>query len=228
VDLAAVRVAPVPLLACGAVAAARNVLTLVEDAEVLSAAGRPARAYSLAVLAVEELGKAGSLSVLAAMPENVRAQAPIGRLLEWHQMKLLKGTLLTEVQVGPAGVCARLAAGPFADLEEMVEDAEASARDEDRVRLRGLYVDVDHSGRVQQPSEVTAPEVLEQLARARRAASVASEMLDPGALERIANPDPCTVEFSRAMINAFRAIGKNRSPEAAADVVLSAASELRG
>ena len=57
-DLAAVKAAPALLLARGAVAAARNVQDLVEDAAVLSGAGRPARAYSLAVLAVEELGKA--------------------------------------------------------------------------------------------------------------------------------------------------------------------------
>ena len=55
-------------LACGAVAAARNACGLVEDAELLSRAGRLARAYSLAGLAVEEVGKAGSLATLAAMP----------------------------------------------------------------------------------------------------------------------------------------------------------------
>ena len=38
-------------------------------------AGRHARAYSLAVLAVEEFGKAFGLLTLAAMPKNLRAQA---------------------------------------------------------------------------------------------------------------------------------------------------------
>ena len=89
--LRAVKEAPVRVLARGAVAAARNARGLVQDAELLSGAGRLARAYSLAGLAVEEVGKAGSLAALAAMPENLRARAPVGRMLEWHQMKLVAG-----------------------------------------------------------------------------------------------------------------------------------------
>jgi len=228
VDLAAVKAVPVPLLACGTVAAARNVVGLVEDAEVLSGAGRPARAYSLAVLAVEELGKAGSLAVLAAMPENVRDQAPVGRLLEWHQLKLVKGTLLAAVQVALPEVCSTFAAQPISDLVEMVDKAQALARDEDRVRLRGLYVDVDRSGQIQQPSEVTPAQVREQLDLARLAASAASALLDPGVPARITHPDAATIEFSRALISAFGVIGHARSPEAAADVVLGAASKSRG
>jgi len=53
-DLGAVKAASRPdLLACVA-AAAENTQGLLNDAELLSAAGQHARAYSLAVLAVEE------------------------------------------------------------------------------------------------------------------------------------------------------------------------------
>lgn len=223
-DLAAVKAAPVTLLAEGAIAAARNVQGLVHDAEVLSAANRPARAYSLAVLAVEELGKSGGLVYLAAMPDKVREQAPVGRLLEWHQLKLVKGTVLAELQVAPPAVCPTLAAASFADVSDVLDDAQAFARDEDSVRLRGLYVDVDHSGRVQQPSEVTAAQVRRQLDLARSAASVASDLLDPDAPDLIANPDPRTVDFSRALVEAFGGLRHGRSPEAAADVLAEAAS----
>ena len=65
-------------LAQGSVAAARNAFGLVEDAELLSGAGRQARAYSLAGLTVEEVGKAGSLATLAAMPENLRERRRSG------------------------------------------------------------------------------------------------------------------------------------------------------
>ena len=69
-DLRAVKAASRPeLLACAA-AAAENAQDLLDDAELLSDAGRHARAYSLAVLAVEEFGKATSLLALAAMPET--------------------------------------------------------------------------------------------------------------------------------------------------------------
>jgi AbiV family abortive infection protein len=227
-DLAAVKAAPVPLLACGAVAAARNVLTLVEDAEVLHAAGRPARAYSLAVLAIEELGKAGNLVYLAAMPEKLRAQAPVGRLLEWHQMKLVKGTFLATVQVTPSCVSGMLAPGPLSDVAEILDRAQAFARDGDRVRLRGLYVDVERGGQVQQPSAVTAAQVREQLDKARRAAAVANELLDPGMPDQIAHPQEATVEFSRALISAVRVAGHGRSAKAAADVLFDAATKLVG
>src|SRR5260370_16599860 len=93
-DLAAVKDAPAWALARGSVAAARNARGLVQDAELLSGAGRLARAYSLAGLAVEEVGKAGSLPDLAAMPENLRARAPVGRMLEWHQIKLVPAHLI--------------------------------------------------------------------------------------------------------------------------------------
>jgi len=228
VDLAAVKEAPVRLLAHGSVAAASNARDLVEDAEVLFGAGRPARAYSLAVLAIEEVGKAGNLAALAAMPENLRAQAPVGRLLEWHQLKLVKGTLLAALQIAPSDVCAKLASMPLNDLAEILDDAEAFARDEDRVRLRGFYVDVERSGRVRAPSEVTAAQVREQLDRAQLAASAARALLDPGAQARIAHPDAETIEFSRALISAFGEIGHARSPGDAADLWLDASSKLRG
>src|SRR5258705_3578091 len=100
VDLGAVKEAPVPVLARGAVAAARNARGLVQDAELLSGAGRLARAYSLAGLAVEEVGQAGSLADLAAMPENLKARAPVRRMLEWHPMKLVAGQLIAAVPFG--------------------------------------------------------------------------------------------------------------------------------
>jgi AbiV family abortive infection protein len=107
VDLGAVKEAPARELARASIAAARNARGLVEDAELLSGAGRQARAYSLAGLAVEEVGKAGSLAALAVMPENLRVRAPVGRMLEWHQWKLVAGQLIAAVPVGVPGVAAR-------------------------------------------------------------------------------------------------------------------------
>jgi len=47
------------------------------------------------------------------------------------------------------------------------------------VQQRGLYVDVDRSGHVREPSKVTAAEVRVQLDRARRAVSAVNALLDP-------------------------------------------------
>ena len=195
-DLAAVKDAPALVLARGSVAAARNARGLVQDAEILSGAGRLARAYSLAGLAVEEVGKAGSLAALAAMPENLRARAPLGRMLEWHQWKLVTGQLIAAVPVGVPGVAARFVTMPLSEVAEILDQARASAQDVDRLKQRGLYVDVDRSGHVREPSEVTAADVRIQLDRARLAASAATALLDPGAPLRLANPGAASVEFS--------------------------------
>ena len=227
-DLAAVKDAPALVLARGSVAAARNARGLVEDAEMLSGAGRLARAYSLAGLAVEEVGKAGSLAALAAMPENLRARAPLGRMLEWHQWKLVTGQLIAAVPVGVPGVAARFVTMPLSEVAEILDDARAFAEDVDRLKQRGLYVDVDRNGRVREPSEVTAADVRGQLYRARRAASAANALLDPAAPLRLANPGAASVEFSRAVVTAFGATGLARGPEAAADVLVNAASKLQG
>jgi len=223
-----VKDAPALVLARGSVAAARNARGLVQDAEMLSGAGRFARAYSLAGLAVEEVGKAGSLAALAAMPENLRARAPLGRMLEWHQWKLVTGQLIAAVPVGVPGVAARFATMPLSEVAEILDNARASAQDVDRLKQRGLYVDVDRRGRVREPSEVTEDEVRVQLDRARRAASAANALLDPGAPLRLANPGAASVEFSRAVVSTFGATGLARSPEAAAEVLVNAASKLQG
>ena len=119
--------APASALARGAVAAARNACGLVEDAELLSGAGRLARAYSLAGLAVEEVGKSDSLAALAAMPEDLRARAPVGRMLEWHQMKLVTGQLIAAVPLGVPGVATRFATMPLREVAEILDKAQAFA-----------------------------------------------------------------------------------------------------
>jgi AbiV family abortive infection protein len=228
VNLGAVKEAPARALTRGAAAAARNACGLVEDAELLSGAGRLARAYSLAGLAVEEVGKADGLAALAAMPESLRAQAPVGRMLEWHQMKLVTGQLIAAVPASVPGKVARLAAMTQGEVAELLDDAQAFAENTDRLKQRGLYVDVDGRGHIREPSEVTAADVCEQLDRARQAASAAIALLDPSAPLLSADPGADDFQLSRALFGAFREIGRARSPEAAADVLRSAVTKLRG
>lgn len=163
--------APACALACGAVAAARNACGLVQDTELLSGAGRLARAYSLAGLAVEEVGKADSLAALAAMPGNLRARAPVGRMLEWHQMKLIVGQLTAAVPFSPPGKATRFVTMPPGQVAEILDNAQAFAEDIDRLKQRGLYVDVDRRGNIREPSEITAAEVREGRSRSPEAAA---------------------------------------------------------
>ena len=220
--------APARELARGAIAAARNACGLLDDAELLAGAGRLARAYSLAGLAVEEVGKAGGLATLAAMPENLRPQAPVGRMLEWHQMKLVAGQLIAAVPLGAPTLATRLVTMPLSEVAELLDIAQAFAENVDRLKQRGLYVDLDSNGQVREPSEVTAAEVRGQLDNTRLAAVAADALLDPSAPARLASPGPAAVEFSRALVAAFGETASARSPEAAADVLRNTATKLQG
>ena len=227
-DLGAVKAASGPTIARCAAGAAANAQDLLEDAEVLSAAGRHARAYALAALAVEEAGKAASLFALAVIPPNLRAQALLGRMLEWHQLKLVGGMLIAAVPWRRECTTAAVLRDMAEDqVEEILANARALAQDQDRLKQRGLYADIDAAGRVQLPSEVTGDDVAGQLDRARQAVSSAAVMLDPGLLAVAADPPAETVEFNRALVSAFGEAGCGRSPEAAAAVLLSAVRQLR-
>jgi len=228
VDLRAVKAASRTELCASAAAAAANAVGLVDDAELLSGGGRYARAYSLAVLAVEEFGKATSLVELAAMPENLRAQAPVRRMLEWHQLKQVGGLLIAAVGFSePSCAAARLAVMPVTQLEQILDVTGAVAEDADRLKLRVLYMDLDREGRIRRPSEITEAEVSRQLARARQVASSAGLMREPAVQARLAHPPVELVELSRALVRAFAEAGDARSPTAAAAVALQAVCKLR-
>jgi AbiV family abortive infection protein len=227
VDLRAVKTATGPELAAGAAAAARNACGLLRDAEVLAGAHSTARAYCLAALAVEEVGKAASLATLAGMPETLKARVPIRRMLEWHQLKQATGQLVAAVPHGPSGLGARLMAMPAADLAPMMSALEVRAEEADRLKRSGLYVDIGQGGKIREPSEITETEVTRQLAQARQAVGSAKALLDPDEQARL--PYPCAegVELARAAVSALAGAGYARSPDAAAEVLMNMVSKLR-
>ena len=226
-DLPAIKAAGrAPLLAC-ALAAARNGLGLLRDAEVLAGAGSAARAYSLAALAVEECGKAFSLTALAVLPRKLRTQAPVGRMLEWHQLKQVGGLLIAAVPIDPPGLAAKLVAMPSTQATRILTSLGVPADEADRLKRRGLYVDMDRTGRVCEPSEITEAELASQLERARQAAFSAALVLAPEARARLVKPPREVIELASALVNAVIREGNARTPEAAADIMLNAVSSLR-
>jgi AbiV family abortive infection protein len=226
-DLRAVKAADRPeLLAC-ATAAAENGQDLLDDAEFLYDAGRRARAYSLAVLAVEEFGKTLNLLALAAMPKNLMAQAPVRRMLEWHQLKQIEGLLMAVVPLSEPGLAVRLAAMSLTKLTKILDAMDAFAQDADRLKLRGLYVDMHRDARIRQPSEITEAEVSDQLSKARRVASSVRPLRDPGVQARLADPPAEAIELARALVSAFAEAGDVRKPKAAAAVALRAVRKLQ-
>ena len=221
-DLRAVKAASrAELLAC-AVAAARNAQDLLFDAEALAGTGSRGRAFSLAVLAVEESGKAAGLTALAGLPNEMRTHAAAGRLLQWHQLKQVGGLLIAAVTFDGAGVAAKLAAMPAAQVTQIIRCLGVSADEADRLKRRGLYVDMGANGRIREPSEITEAEVTGELARARQATASAVMLLDPEVQARIARPPAEAVELSEALASALTLAGYTRTPEAAAEVLVDA------
>lgn len=221
------RAATGPQLVAFAVAATANARGLLTDAQILARADRKPRAYSLAALAVEECGKAVSLAALAMLPDDLKAHAPVGRLLGWHQLKQVGGLLIASVTYCPPGLAAKLAAMTAADLAQILGALEEPADEADRLKRRGFYVDMDRAGRIREPSDITEAEVTNHLARAVQAVSSASTLLDPAVQAMMTNPPAEGVELSRAVVSALADAGDARTPEAAAHVILEAICKLR-
>lgn len=226
-DLQAIKAASRSELTSCAVAAARNAQGLLHDAETLAGLGSTARAYSLAVLAVEESGKAVWLAALAVLPKRMRARAAVGRMLQWHQLKQVGGLLIAAVTVEVPGVAAKLAAMPATQATRVISSLSVPADEADRLKRRGMYVDMDSSGRIREPSEITEAEVTGQLARARQAAGSAGLLLGPEAQARIANPPAEAIKLVCALVTALTQAGYDRTPEAAAEVMLNAVRKLK-
>jgi AbiV len=131
------------------------------------------------------------------------------------------------VPFGSPTLAAQLAAMVPDQVAGIVEDAQVLAQDVDGLKQRGLYADMDRSGRVRLPSEVTEADVAGQLGRAKLAVSSASVVLVPGTAALIANPPAEEIELCRAAVTAFAEAGYGRTAEAAAGVWLEAVGKLR-
>ncbi len=194
---------------------------------MLAGSGSTARAYSLAALAVEECGKGLCLTALAVLPRTLRTRAPVGRMLEWHQLKQVGGLLVAAVPIDAPGLATRLSAMPAARATQILTTLSLPAEEADRLKRRGLYVDMDRAGRICEPSEITETELISQLARARQAAVSAALLLGPAAQARLANPPAEVIELASALVNALIQEGNTRTPEAAAHIMLIAVRDLR-
>jgi len=222
-----VKAASGPQLVAFAVEAAVNARGLLNDSQLLAEAHCWPRAYSLAALAVEECGKAVGLSALAMMPGGLRGQAPVGRLLEWHQLKQVGGLLIAAVTYGSPGAAAKLAAMDTAELTQTFAALEAPADEADRLKRRGFYVDMDQDGRLRGPSDITEADVTRQLDSARRAVASAIGLLDPAVQARVTDPPAEAAELAWALGSALTEAPYARTPEAAVNVMLTAVSKLR-
>jgi hypothetical protein len=156
-----------------------------------------------------------------------KAQAPVGRLLEWHQWKQATGQLLAVVPYLPPEVGAGLLATPSIDLEQIMSSMEVCADEAHRLKRSGLYVDIGQGSRIREPSEITEAEVTGQLGQARRAVASARMFIDPVQQARVANPDIGWIKLAGATVSVLAGAGYARTPDAAADVMVTLISTAR-
>lgn len=227
-NLEAVKAAARPKLLAYAAAAADNAKGLLDDAELLAGTGRLARAYSLAVLALEEFGKVAGLLALAVMPEeDISARVPLKPMLEWHELKQVGGLLMIFVSMDSPGMAVKLAGMSHERTAQIMNTVKMLALDADRLKRRGLYVDMDRRGLIRGPSQITEAEVAGQLDRVRRVGSLASLLSDPDARVRLADPPPEAIEFSRALARAIAEAGHIRGSKEAGAVLMTAVTEFQ-
>jgi AbiV family abortive infection protein len=209
-----------------AVAAARNAAALLGSAEVLASAGRFAPAYSLAAFSVEECGKAAGLAALAALPRTKRVRAALGRLAGWHQLKMIGGLMTSVITSEEPGGAAKLARMTATQAAEIVNYLAVPAEEADRLKRRGLYVDMDRNGRVSEPSEITREDLSEQLARTQKAVSSVAILLTPEGHERLEHPRAEMITLASGVVDAVSEAGGRRTPEDAVGVLLEAVRRL--
>lgn len=138
-----------------ALAAEANARELVNDAEVLLAAGRWPRAYALAVLAHEEFGKGLMAVALATAHPDAQQPARLRELTAGHIRKLVS-TFQHEAMVGRPDREAKLLGSP------------ELARNMNERKQRGFYVDFADDGSLRLPSEIGEDEARAQVASVRK------------------------------------------------------------
>ena len=156
-----------------AITAAKNSRRLMDDAELLASRGHWATAYSVAILAFEEVGKAW-LSIVAMMvPEDSRAGLPFGDLVSGHIEKL-------QAAHGMAFMLAFLRGGDEAP-ESIMQDGdvlEALARDHNLYKQRGIYADI-RDGVIWDPARISREQTRSMVGAIRDILDYGGVLADP-------------------------------------------------
>lgn len=202
-------------------AAARNGLDLLSDAEVLCLSERWSRTYALAVLAIEELGKASAVLTLALLPTELRTQVPAHELLERHEVKHAVGLVMCALEFGKPGVASR--AEQLADQLALLA---GEARASNLAKQRGFYVDLI-CGELRAPGDITETEARAALAQARQVAESAGPLRNPDVLEVLSDPPPEVLRHLGVTMERFLESADPGGPEAAAAVALELARIIR-
>ena len=171
-----------------AMAAARNARRLLDDAELLLRRGRSPSAYSLAVLAFEEAGKAWMCVIAMMVPDDVRPEWPYGGLTNKHVDKLMAAHVMAHMLVSASN-----GQDMITSLADIGENLEELAREHNQAKQRGLYADL-LDGTVWDPALVTKHEARRMVAIVRGLLDHGGHLADPEFIAWLANETQEVVE----------------------------------
>jgi AbiV family abortive infection protein len=186
-----------------AIAAAQNARRLLTDAEIMIKRHRWPTAYSLAVLAFEETGKAWLCTVAMFIPDEFRHEFPFGAIMTGHLPKLQAAHGLTRMLAYIRG-----GEGAPASILVAVGALEVLAQDDNRAKQRGLYADFT-DGVVWNPSQVTEDEARSMAVVVRDVLDRAGPLASPEFIAWLAHtPDNAGPERDALLGRVIAAVGK--------------------
>jgi AbiV family abortive infection protein len=190
-----------------ALAAARNSRRLLDDAELLLNHGRRPSAYSLAVLAFEEAGKAWLCIVAMMVPADVRPDWPHDDLIARHVDKLMAAHMMVSMLS-----YAYRGQDVILNLISMSEHLEELAREHNQAKQRGLYVDL-LDGTVREPASVTKDEAQRMVAIVRSLLDNGGYLADPEFIAWLADETQEAVQMKELAWGRFFTGLQQGSPE---------------
>jgi AbiV family abortive infection protein len=190
-----------------ALAAARNARRLLGDAEVLFKHGRWPSAYSLAVLAFEEAGKAWMCVITMMLPDDVRPEWPFGDGMAKHVDKLMAALAMAHLFASASG-----GQDVIASLAEVSEGLEELAREHDKAKQRGFYTDL-LDGVLQEPTRITQNEARRMVDTVRNLLRHGGLLADPEFVAWLASQDPDALRAKEVLWGALATGLQQGTPE---------------
>jgi AbiV family abortive infection protein len=180
-----------------ALAASRNARRLLADAELLLKFGRSPSAYSIAVLAFEEAGKAWMCVIAMMVPDEARPEWPYGDLIAKHIDKLMAAHVMAHMLTS-----ANSGQNVITSLASVAGNLNELAREYNQAKQRGLYADLP-DGTVREPASVTKDEATRMMATVRGLLDHGGLLVDPEFIAWLANQTPDVIEMKELVWGRF-------------------------